>query len=118
MFHCTAGKDRTGIGAALILSALKVDNIYIVADYEATNHYWNSSKMKEGIVRGGIEKSNAKSLINTDPNYIIIFLKVIQKKYGSMSNFLKIEMELTPQKRRLLIRKYLKTKDVELDNFL
>lgn len=36
LFHCTAGKDRTGIAAALILHALGVDQETIVADYTLT----------------------------------------------------------------------------------
>lgn len=37
LFHCTAGKDRTGIAAALILKALGVSRANIVADYMQTN---------------------------------------------------------------------------------
>src|SRR5690606_17932633 len=36
LVHCTAGKDRTGLVAALILTALDVDRDVIVADYAAT----------------------------------------------------------------------------------
>ncbi|WP_084105615.1 tyrosine-protein phosphatase [Demequina sp. NBRC 110056] len=36
LFHCSAGKDRTGVSAALILSLLGVDRDLIVADYHAT----------------------------------------------------------------------------------
>lgn len=39
LFHCSAGKDRTGIGAAFILAALGVDRETIFADYEASNIY-------------------------------------------------------------------------------
>lgn len=34
--HCTAGKDRTGLVAALVLTALEIDRDVIVADYAAT----------------------------------------------------------------------------------
>ena len=37
IFHCTAGKDRTGVGAILLLSALGVDREQIVQDYLKTN---------------------------------------------------------------------------------
>jgi protein-tyrosine phosphatase len=37
MFHCTAGKDRTGWLSALVLSALGVDRDQILADYLRTN---------------------------------------------------------------------------------
>lgn len=36
-FHCSAGKDRTGIGAALILLALGVDRETVMKDYLITN---------------------------------------------------------------------------------
>ena len=37
MFHCTAGKDRTGIAAALVLLALGVSRDVVQADYLLTN---------------------------------------------------------------------------------
>ncbi|MDL2323334.1 tyrosine-protein phosphatase, partial [Bacteroidales bacterium OttesenSCG-928-A17] len=39
LFHCSAGKDRTGMGAALILFALGVDEETIFEDYLASNNY-------------------------------------------------------------------------------
>ncbi len=40
LFHCSAGKDRTGFGAALLLTALGVPRDAVVADYLATNRLW------------------------------------------------------------------------------
>lgn len=40
LFHCSAGKDRTGFGAALLLTALGVPREAVVADYLATNRIW------------------------------------------------------------------------------
>lgn len=40
LFHCTAGKDRTGFGAALILAALGVREEAIREDYLATERLW------------------------------------------------------------------------------
>ena len=37
LIHCTAGKDRTGVGATLILSALGVPADAIMADYMISN---------------------------------------------------------------------------------
>ena len=39
LFHCTAGKDRTGVAAALILRTLGVSREDILADYLLTNEY-------------------------------------------------------------------------------
>jgi len=40
LFHCSAGKDRTGFGAALLLTALGVPQEAVMADYLATNRIW------------------------------------------------------------------------------
>ncbi|MFG2841595.1 tyrosine-protein phosphatase [Kitasatospora sp. NPDC048296] len=37
LFHCSAGKDRTGWAAALVLTALGVDRETVLADYLLTN---------------------------------------------------------------------------------
>ena len=42
LFHCTQGKDRTGLAAFLILTALGVDEETIIADYMLTNAYCES----------------------------------------------------------------------------
>ncbi|EGD54053.1 tyrosine-protein phosphatase [Gordonia neofelifaecis] len=43
LFHCSAGKDRTGWTAATLLTILGVDRATIDADYLASNHYRNAS---------------------------------------------------------------------------
>ena len=40
VFHCTAGKDRTGFGAALVLLALQVPREAIVDDFLLSNTRW------------------------------------------------------------------------------
>jgi protein-tyrosine phosphatase len=42
-FNCSAGKDRTGIAAALVLTSLGVPRETIVQDYVLTNQYLNAS---------------------------------------------------------------------------
>src|SRR5436309_1967722 len=39
VFNCTAGKDRTGVAAALLLTALGVPRESVVQDYLLTNRY-------------------------------------------------------------------------------
>jgi protein-tyrosine phosphatase len=39
LFHCTGGRDRTGVGAALLLRTLGVSDQLIDADFVATNRY-------------------------------------------------------------------------------
>ena len=46
LFHCTAGKDRTGFAAALILSALGVPYETVLEDYLLTNAHWGSGRTR------------------------------------------------------------------------
>ena len=43
-FNCTAGKDRTGVAAALILTALDVPRETVIADYLLTNKYFDPAQ--------------------------------------------------------------------------
>ncbi len=46
-FHCTAGKDRTGITAALVLWVLGVDRQTVLHDYDLTNHHRSGRRLAE-----------------------------------------------------------------------
>ncbi|MFI5716922.1 tyrosine-protein phosphatase [Nocardia sp. NPDC051750] len=43
VFHCTAGKDRTGWVAAVLLTVLGVDRDTVTGDYLLSNHYRNAA---------------------------------------------------------------------------
>ena len=49
VFHCTAGKDRTGFAAALILSALGVPLPVVMQDYLLTNDFYRQPKAANGF---------------------------------------------------------------------
>jgi protein-tyrosine phosphatase len=46
LLHCSAGKDRTGFGAALLLLALGVAWEHVMQDYLASNHFWRREVMR------------------------------------------------------------------------
>ena len=48
VFHCTAGKDRTGFAAALILLALGVPREVVMRDYLLTNELYRRPAFAEG----------------------------------------------------------------------
>jgi protein-tyrosine phosphatase len=47
VFHCTAGKDRTGVAAALLLTVLGVDRATVLDDYELTTTYRSQHRIAE-----------------------------------------------------------------------
>ena len=44
LFHCSAGRDRTGFGAVLVLTAFGVSREIVIADYLATNRIWKRER--------------------------------------------------------------------------
>lgn len=74
LFHCAAGKDRTGIIAMLLLGAVGVSKEDIVSDYEMSHNY--IKQFTEDI--SGSHGSNIEKLMGD-----------IGKKYGSIAGFLK-----------------------------
>lgn len=108
LFHCTAGKDRTGVGAALILSALGVDRSIILKDYAATNEYWkgNRDQVVQSMTKQGMDEKTVKSMLAANPVYLQSAFNAIDKQYGSMDKFLTQEMELTPEKLAQLRSKF------------
>ncbi|MBC7892022.1 MAG: tyrosine-protein phosphatase [Sphingobacteriaceae bacterium] len=108
LFHCTAGKDRTGIGAALVLSALGVPQAMVLKDYAATNEYWTGrEQMMKTLIGQGMDSTRVRGMMAADPLYLEKTFAAIDQQYGSMDNFLVKEMELTPEKLAALRAKYL-----------
>jgi protein-tyrosine phosphatase len=70
-FNCSAGKDRTGIAAALILSVLGAAREAIVADYALTEVYTPPSsiaKLTSGGVVPGFSSNIAKAFMRLPPD--------------------------------------------------
>ena len=83
MFHCSAGKDRTGMAAALILYALGVDDEIIMQNYLLSNIYLANKYSKY------VEKYPAiKPLLEVKPEYLQSGIDWIRKDYGSVDNYL------------------------------
>jgi protein-tyrosine phosphatase len=107
MFHCAGGRDRTGIGAALVLSALGVDKAIVLKDYVATDVYLKPEQIAWLSEQYGMSKEQMTKLIVMKPADLDKFFTAVNQKYGSMDTFLTTEMELTPAKLATLRAKYL-----------
>ena len=110
LFHCTAGKDRTGIGAALLLSALGVSHETIVEDYLASNVYRKTSNTKladQLVQKMHINEQVANDLLSVKKEYLNATFDAINKQYGLVSNFLKGPLGLDETKITLLKKKFL-----------
>lgn len=112
LWHCTAGKDRVGIGTALLLSILGVKREQIIADYLMTNEF--SAEHVEKVVQGIYAKTQNAQLaekirvmFGVQENYIQMVFETIENKYGTWNSFLEKEMKLGKEEVQLLRNKYL-----------
>ncbi len=83
LFHCSAGKDRTGFAAMLFLAALGVDRDTILQDYMLSEEYLRdkyAAKIKK--------EPYLEAFYTVRPSYLIAALAVIDKEYGGIDNYL------------------------------
>lgn len=100
LFHCTAGKDRTGMGAILLLSALNVDRQTSVKDYLFTNTVNQDflTQVVDQIKQAGKSPAyaeNTRSLMSVSQDYIDAALHIIDHEYGSIRNYINQYLGIT-----------------------
>lgn len=101
-FNCSAGKDRTGIAAALLLTALGVPRATVIEDYLLTNRYLDpASLMARGAPANpanplaGLSPEAARPLLAADPSYIGAALAVVDAHEGGAEGYLRDELGLS-----------------------
>src|SRR5579871_6510375 len=109
VFHCTAGKDRTGIRAALLLYALGVPYATIREDYEATNYYRSGDNRRslQSLAGMHISESVARALMSAKGEYLDATFDALRTQYGSVDRYLEEQLGLDQEKRAMLKAKYL-----------
>ncbi len=116
IFHCTAGKDRTGIAAFLILSALGVPRETILDDYLLTNPVteefredWLTQMRKElpATPATDILISNRRDLASVHTDYLKTAISAIEKQYGDVQHYLTDYLELSDDQLHQLRDRYL-----------
>jgi protein-tyrosine phosphatase len=92
VFHCSAGKDRTGILAALVLDFLGVSENDIAADYSLTAlHPQEPFNRINGDVVKQAEKHGLPLFFwEVSPELILLYLAKLREEYGSCENYLQV----------------------------
>jgi protein-tyrosine phosphatase len=92
VYHCSAGKDRAGIGTALLLGALGVPDETILADYSLSNlafdHLYDSFVREDRLRRLGVPNHQVKVLFTVDPAWLEGLLAYLREQYGTLENYL------------------------------
>ncbi len=112
LYHCSAGKDRVGIGTLIFLSALGVSREDIIKDYLLTNESY-ASVIKEAQELGK-ERGVSQEILDTieplsgvDLSYINTALDTIDNTHGGMDSFLRNQLGLDEEYLNALRENYL-----------
>lgn len=92
LFHCSAGKDRTGLAAALILFSLGVDKETVMRDYMASEQYL-AGKYDDLMAR----YPDHAVLFMVKPHFLDAAIRAMEEDYGSVDRYLVevLEVDLT-----------------------
>ncbi|PWN60574.1 tyrosine-protein phosphatase [Chryseobacterium oncorhynchi] len=113
LYHCTAGKDRTGIVTALILTILKFDKKTIYNEYLLSNNF------RKGLVEKRLRLANSLHFIYpkmdlqvleklswVEKRYLDAAFGEIDKKYGSTDAYIQQVLGISDTKREEYIQKF------------
>jgi protein-tyrosine phosphatase len=116
VIHCSAGKDRTGVTAAIVLRALGVPAATVIEDYVLTDRMidleslYGSGRFGGGGTWGFVSRLPTElraPLIASEPAYIEGMLQRLDERYGSVENYLARRLGLAHGALRPLREAYL-----------
>jgi protein-tyrosine phosphatase len=84
LFHCTEGKDRTGILAMLLLSLAGVDRNDCIANYEITRE---NILRKPYYAHDFAQAGSRQKLMGSDPDTIAVTYDFVMQRYGSAEGY-------------------------------
>jgi len=92
LFHCTAGKDRTGVVAALLLTWLGVDRELVLDDFELTEQYAGHQmheQMFQRMLERGMSPEAAAGMLHATRASMQSALDELDSRYGGIERYLR-----------------------------
>lgn len=112
LFHCTGGKDRTGLAASIFLLSLGVPEDAVMRDYLASNDYLHDKNARSvwkmrifSLGRADIE--GVRYIMGVEPRYLQAAFDTMRQEYGSIDNYLRDGLGVDDEFRAQLRARYL-----------
>ena len=102
VFHCTAGKDRTGFAAAMFLLALGVSREDVMQDYLLTNRHFKAPTLSWR----GVDPQVLAVMWRVQPDFLEAALQAVDE-HGGVAVYLERGLGLGPQALQALRARYL-----------
>ena len=99
LFHCAAGKDRTGVVAAILLSAVGVTRDAVIADFMETEPVLADiiAYLQRRPAYADIVLRFPPGTMDVDPKFISDFLDDVDRTYGGMFTWLTEHAGVSPE---------------------
>lgn len=96
VFNCSGGKDRTGLAAALILSALGASEDVVIEDYLLSNQAIGKGQPDKGYAAIKISPEVIQIVGGTQADFLDAAFGTIHAMSGSAGGYLRRELGVTP----------------------
>lgn len=112
LWHCTYGKDRTGVAAALLMYALGVDEETIMEEFLLTNRVYQEeiAGLEAALKNAGYDDAvvgEAQAIVGVKSEYLTAAFEAVKEKYGSIEDYLRNQLGLSEEAQNRLREKYL-----------
>ena len=112
LFHCTAGKDRTGIAGVILMTLLDFSEEDIYREYlnqEPAALAAMTRKIRTSFRKSGIDLSAeaADVMASVRRSYLDAYFRGIDEKYGGMEEYISGFLEISQKEKDLLKERYL-----------
>jgi protein-tyrosine phosphatase len=89
LFHCTAGKDRTGWAAAALLTLLGVPKETVMEDYMRSNDYMlpHYRPVIDRFVAAGGEPAIVAAIFGVKPDYLEAAFGEVDERHGTIERY-------------------------------
>ena len=98
LFHCAAGKDRTGVAAALILTALGVAPSVIMEDYLLSNQFYRSPNLGTVDIPGDVREA----ILKVRPSYLEAAFAAMIEGWGDPGQYLEKALGIGTRERQAI----------------
>ncbi len=96
VYHCSAGKDRTGWASAVLLTALGVPRETVMADYLASNGYLTAKNQALFAHMPPAQAANIEPVMTVRRAYLQAAFDEVDTRYGSFDAYLNQALGLDP----------------------
>ncbi len=101
VWHCSAGKDRTGFAAAILLRSLGVPEDIVMQDYILSREYALAARQKEltlvRILKGEEAADKLQILLGVEEPWLQAAFDTIDETYGSFDNYVSEALGLSDE---------------------